>query len=85
MRSDNLKRHAESCNRSQVASTSPSLEGRVSTGNKRAIPSAIISGSGKSDEPDHHPSNQKIQKLVNEIVNYDVTSPSASAEVSSPL
>ena len=82
MRSDNLKRHEESCHHS-VASTppfkAPSLEGRASTGNnKRVITTEIISGSGKSDETDHHPRNQK---LVNEIINDDVTS--ASAEVSS--
>ena len=58
-----------------------SLEGRVSTGNnKRAITAEVISDSGKSDETDHHPRNQKIQKLVNEIINDDVTS---AAEVSS--
>ena len=87
MRSDNLKRNVKSCHHSQVASTSPfnasSLEGRVSTGNnKRAITAEIISDSGKSDETDHHPRNQKIQKLVNEIINDDVTS---AAEVSPSL
>ena len=52
------------------------MQGKVSTGNKKRAITAEI----KSDETDHHPRNQKIQKLVNEIINDDVTS---AAEVSS--
>ena len=81
MRSDNLKHHAESCHHSQVASIHLIRHPWVSTGNnKRVMTAQIISDSGKSDETDHHPRNQKIQKLVNEIINDDVTS---VAEVSS--
>ena len=61
MPSDNLNQHAESCHYSHASTSpfnAPSLEGRVSPGNnKRAIPSEIISGSGKSDEADHHPTS----------------------------
>ena len=49
------------------------------------LPSEIISDFGKSDETDQYPRNQKIQKLVNEIINDDVTSTSAAEVSSSPL
>ena len=44
----------------------------------------IIFDSGKSDKTDHHPGNQQIQKLINEIIN-DYVTPSSAAEVPSPL